>query len=48
VKLSSNPGVVASDLKKRFREYWTVEYDNYPVPEGYLKASSPVSVKAEV
>jgi len=27
---------------------WTVEYENYPVPEDYLTASSPVSVKAEV
>lgn len=48
VKLSSNPSAVASDLKKRFREYWTVEYENYPVPEDYLTVSSPVSVKAEV
>jgi len=48
VKLSSNPRTVVSDLKRRFREYWTVEYENYPVPEDYLTASSPVSVKAEV
>ncbi len=48
VKLSMNPRAVASDMKRRFREYWTVEYENYPVPEDYLTASSPVPVKAEV
>jgi formylmethanofuran dehydrogenase subunit A len=48
VKLSSASEEVASDMKRRFREYWTVEYENYPVPEGYLTHSAPISVKAEV
>ena len=26
------------DLKKRFREYWTVELENYYIPESYLHA----------
>ena len=38
---------VLRDLKKRFREYWTVEMDNYVIPEGYLKHSAPVRVKPE-
>jgi formylmethanofuran dehydrogenase subunit A len=39
---------VSSDMKRRFREYWTVQYENYPIPESYLGVSAPVPVKAEV
>ena len=46
-KLSS-PMEVADDVKRRFREYWTVEYENYSIPESFLAASAPISVKAEV
>jgi formylmethanofuran dehydrogenase subunit A len=35
-------------MKRRFREYWTVEYDNYPVTESYLQISHPIAVKASV
>lgn len=45
---SSLPLEVNDDLKQRFREYWTVEYKNYPIPESYLHASAPISVTAEV
>jgi len=48
VRLSSNPRMVDADLKRRFRNYWTVEYENYPIPENYLHAPSPIPVKAEV
>lgn len=46
-KLSS-PMEVADDVKRRFREYWTVEYENYSIPASFLAASAPISVKAEV
>jgi len=39
---------VNADMKRRFRDYWTVEYENYPVPESYLTKSSPISVKAAI
>jgi formylmethanofuran dehydrogenase subunit A len=39
---------VLRDLKKRFREYWTVEMENYVIPETYLKSSAPIRVKPEV
>jgi formylmethanofuran dehydrogenase subunit A len=39
---------VDEELKRRFKEYWTVEYDNYPVSEHYLKASEPITIKADV
>lgn len=38
----------SDDLKERFKEYWTVEYDNYPVTNNYLKASQRLSIKAEI
>ena len=38
---------VLRDLKKRFREYWTVEMENYVIPESYLKSSAPIRVKPE-
>lgn len=47
VGLSSSHSEVDSNLKQRFREYWTVEYENYPVPES-LAVSAPISVNAEV
>ncbi|MEM0313368.1 MAG: formylmethanofuran dehydrogenase subunit A [Candidatus Bathyarchaeia archaeon] len=39
---------VDEKLKRRFREYWTVEYENYPVDEHYLAISRKINVKAEV
>jgi formylmethanofuran dehydrogenase subunit A len=36
------------DLRKRFREYWTVELENYFIPDTFLKASTPIPVKSEV
>ena len=44
----SSPTEVADDMKRRFREYWTVEYENYSIPESFLTASAPTFVKAEV
>ncbi len=44
----SEPVKVTEELKRRFREYWTVEYENYPVTENYLEVSRPITVKANV
>ncbi len=45
---TSLPIEVNDDLKRKFREYWTVEYENYSIPERYLHNSAPISIKAEV
>jgi len=45
---TSMPQEVNDDIKKKFREYWTVEYENYPIQEGFLHSSAPLTVKAEV
>jgi len=44
----SEPVRLTEDMKKRFKEYWTVEYENYSVGEEYLKVSNPIAVKASV
>ena len=42
------PMKVNADFKKRFSDYWTVQYDNYMIPERYLHASAPIPINAEV
>jgi formylmethanofuran dehydrogenase subunit A len=37
-----------AELKKKFKDYWTVEYENYPIREGFLHSSAPVAVKADI
>ena len=44
----SEPAAMTDEMKRRFKEYWTVEFENYPVSEDYLKTSRPISVKAGV
>ena len=45
---TSLPTEINDNLKQKFREYWTIEYENYPIPESFLHASAPISIKAEV
>jgi formylmethanofuran dehydrogenase subunit A len=35
-------------MKRRFKDYWTIEYDNYPVFDHCIKVPSPITVKADV
>jgi formylmethanofuran dehydrogenase subunit A len=44
----NEPARITDDIKKRFKEYWTVEYENYPVTDEYLKKSNPLPVEAKV
>jgi len=44
----SDPVEITNEMKRRFREYWTVEYENYPVTENYLEVFHPITVKADV
>jgi len=45
---TSLPMEINDDLKRKFREYWTVEYENYSIPDDYLHVPAPITVKAEV
>jgi formylmethanofuran dehydrogenase subunit A len=40
------PAMITKDMKRRFREYWSVEYENYPVDQDHLKGSDPTIVEA--
>jgi len=44
----SEPARITDDMKRRFKEYWTVEYENYPVGEEHLKGLNRITVKASV
>jgi formylmethanofuran dehydrogenase subunit A len=44
----SEPAKITEDMRRRFREYWTVECENYPVTENYLEISQPINVEAKV
>jgi formylmethanofuran dehydrogenase subunit A len=39
---------VSEAIKRKFKEYWTVEYENYPVLNRYVKVSDPIPIKADV
>jgi formylmethanofuran dehydrogenase subunit A len=39
---------VDDDMRSRFKQYWTIEFDNYPVEDHYLKVPQAIPVKAEV
>jgi formylmethanofuran dehydrogenase subunit A len=45
---SSEHADITDEMRKRFRQYWTVEYENYPVTENYLEHSQPIAVAASV
>jgi formylmethanofuran dehydrogenase subunit A len=45
---TSEPLKVSDEMKRKFREYWTVEYENYPVAENSLEVSNPIIVGASV
>jgi formylmethanofuran dehydrogenase subunit A len=42
------PHTVNDDIKRKFKDYWTIEYENYPLREGFLHSPAPVSITAEV
>jgi formylmethanofuran dehydrogenase subunit A len=44
----SEPARITNDMKRRFKDYWTVEYENYPVSDEHLKGLNPITVKASV
>jgi len=45
---TSNPIKITDEMKRKFREYYTIEFENYPVTENFLHVSQPITVKASV
>jgi len=44
----AEPCRVDEEMKRKFREYWTVEYDNYPVFDHYIRVPEKLAIKASV
>jgi formylmethanofuran dehydrogenase subunit A len=36
------------EIKERFQDYYTVQFENYPIPESHLAFSSPIPIEAGV
>ena len=45
---TKEPCQIDEDMKSKFKQYWTVDYDNYPVYDHYVKVKDPITVKASV
>ncbi len=45
---TAEPCKIDEEMQRKFREYWTVDYKNYPVSDHYVKVKDPITVKASV
>ena len=45
---TKDPCVIDEEMKRKFKQYWTIEYENYPVFDHYLKVQEKLTVKASV
>jgi formylmethanofuran dehydrogenase subunit A len=45
---TKEPCIIDDEMKSKFKQYWTVEYANYPVSDHYVKVKDPITVKASV
>jgi formylmethanofuran dehydrogenase subunit A len=45
---TSEMAEITDDMKRRFRDYWTVEFENYPVTDHYVEVPHPIAIKADV
>jgi formylmethanofuran dehydrogenase subunit A len=45
---TKEPCKIDEDMKSKFKQYWTIDYDNYPVSDHYIKVKDKIAVKASV
>jgi formylmethanofuran dehydrogenase subunit A len=45
---TKEPCRIDDEIKSKFRQYWTVDYENYPVSNHYVKVKDPITIKASV
>lgn len=45
---TKQPCIINEEMKRKFREYWSIEYENYPVSDHYVKVSDKLTVEASV
>jgi formylmethanofuran dehydrogenase subunit A len=43
-----NPLKTDDAFRQKFKDYYSIEYENYPIDTTYLKIPSPVKVEAKV
>jgi formylmethanofuran dehydrogenase subunit A len=42
------PADPTGEIREKFKDYVTVEYENYPIQEGFIHSQNPIPIKAEV
>jgi formylmethanofuran dehydrogenase subunit A len=45
---TKEPCRIDDEMKQKFKDYWTVEFDNYPVTDHYVKVPEKIQIKASV
>jgi formylmethanofuran dehydrogenase subunit A len=45
---TKNPCKIDAEMKRKFKEYWTIEYESYPVTDHYVKVPEKLTIKASV
>jgi len=45
---TKDPCKIDDDMKRKFRDYWSIEYENYPVSDHYVKVPEKLTIKASV
>jgi formylmethanofuran dehydrogenase subunit A len=45
---TKDPCRIDDDMKRKFREYWTIEFENYPVTDHYVKVPDKLTIQASV
>jgi formylmethanofuran dehydrogenase subunit A len=45
---TKDPCKIDDEMKRKFRDYWSIEYENYPVGDHYVKVPDKLTIKASV
>jgi formylmethanofuran dehydrogenase subunit A len=45
---TKDPCTIDDEMKRKFRDYWSIEYENYPVGDHYVKVPDKLTIKASV
>jgi formylmethanofuran dehydrogenase subunit A len=45
---TKEPCRIDEEMKRKFKDYWTIEFDNYPVTDHYIKVPEKRTIKASV
>jgi formylmethanofuran dehydrogenase subunit A len=45
---TKDPCKIDDEMKRKFKDYWSIEYENYPVGDHYVKVPDKLTIKASV